>query len=153
MSQEIFRKVCLFSEEMQLHYAAPNRDLITEIMQFNAAELSSLSSEQLYSYVFVLGQYLVTLQYNENLKNVEHKLAQKAYEFELNSVKFKRSDVVGKTEKERNNWLLINIPPLRETHDSVLTLEAEKMLVDGMVRAVDGLLNALKKEISGRQAD
>lgn len=153
MNQEILNRVYCFSEELQLHYAAPNRDLITEIMQFNAADLASLSTEQLYSYIFVLGQYLVNLQYNENLKAVEHKLSQKAYEFKLNVLKFDSEGVVGKTEKERNAWVLRNNDDLRTLHDSVLALEAEKMLVEGMGRAVEGLLNALKKEISGRFTD
>jgi len=153
MNQEIINRVYLFSEELQLHYAAPNKNLITEIMQFNASELSSLSSEQLYSYIFVLGQYLVLLQYNENLKNIEYKLSLKSYEFDLNSLKFELEGVVGKTVKERDAWILRNNPNLKALHDSVLALEAEKTLVEGMVRAVDGLLNALKKEASRRSSE
>lgn len=153
MSQEIFDRLNHFSESMQLHYASPNTDLVVEIMQLDAGMLSSLTAQQLTQYVFVLGQYLVMLQYNENLKNIEHKLSQKTYEYHLNKTKFERDDVVGKTEKERNAWLLLHVPAVKELHDTALANEAEKMLMSGMVRSVDGLLNALKKEISGRYAD
>ena len=151
--QEIYNRVGSFSEEMLLHYASPNQGLIVEIMQLDAAMLSSLTSQQLTQYVFVLGQYLVMLQYNENLKTIQHKLSQKTFEYNLNKTKFEREDVVGKTEKERNAWILLHVPEVKEYHDEALALEAEKMLIHGMVRPVEGLLNALKKEISGRYAE
>lgn len=151
--QEIYDRLNHFSEQMQLHYASPNNDLIVEIMQLDAGMLSSLTSQQLTQYVFVLGQYLVMLQYNENMKNIEHKLSQKTFEHHLNKTKFERDDVVGKTEKERNAWLMLHVPEIQALADDALAKEAEKMLIDGMVRAVEGLLNALKKEVSGRIAD
>jgi len=150
MDDRINRRLDSFSEEMLLHYAAPNQSMIVELMQFDASALSSLTQQDIAQYIFVLGQYLVLLQHNENKKNIEHKLAQKDYEFNLSKEKFIREDVGGKSEKERNNWIIINVPAIKELHDEVLAKEAEKMLIDGMVRAVEGLLNALKKEISLR---
>ena len=124
--QEIYDRLNNFSERMQLHYASPNNDLVVEIMQLDAGVLSSLTPQQ---------------------------LTQKTFEYHLNRTKFERTDVAGKTEKERNAWVLLNVPEIKELHDQVLAYEAEKMLMHGMVRSVEGLLNALKKEISGRFSD
>jgi hypothetical protein len=146
-------KVNRFSDEMLLHYAAPNRDFIVEIMQLDAADLNQLHQEQLSKYVLVLGQYLVMLQHNENMKAIEHMLAAKAFEHNLNKEKFSRDDVQGKTEKERRAWLLLNDPELKNLYEQVLVAEAEKMVISGMVKANEGLLNALKKELSSRYND
>ena len=152
MDSKIRHRLNSFSEDMLLHYATPNQSLIVELMQFDASTLSSLTQEDLSRYIFVLGQYLVLLQHNENMKNIEYKLSQKDYEYNLSKEKFVRYNVVGKSEKERNNWIIINVPEIKKLYDAVLAKEAEKMLIDGMVRAVEGLLNALKKEISLRFA-
>ena len=153
MNQAILTEVNLYAEELQLHYASPNRDLITEVMQFDAAQLSSLTREQLSSFVIVLGQYVVRIQHSQNMNNLEHMLFNKTYEFNLNKTKFEREDTQGKTGKERDAWVLINVPEIKEMHDRVVGLVAKKMIVDGMVRAVTELLNSLKKELSIRYAD
>ncbi len=149
----VMDKVNTFSDEMLLHYAAPNRSLLVGIMQLDAADLNQVYPGQLSQYVLVLGQYLVMLQYNENMKNIEHMLTAKTFEHNLNMEKFAREDVQGKTEKERRAWLLLNVPELDQLHGDVLVAEAEKMVISGMVKAVEGLLNALKKELSGRHND
>lgn len=153
MSQTIMDKVNAFSDQMLLHYAAPNRGLVVEIMQADAAELNRLHPDQRAKYIIVLGQYLVMLQHNENLKEIEYKLARKTYEHHLNKEKFTRDDIQGKTEKARDAWLLLNVPALAALQEEVLVAEAEKTTLAGMVRAVEGLLNALKKEFSGRYSE
>ena len=151
--KSVMDRVNSFSDELLLHYAAPNRNLVVEIMQLNAANLTQVHKEQLSQYVLVLGQYLVMLQHNENMKNIEHMLASKSFEYHLNNEKFARDDVKGKTEKERRGWLLMNVPELRTLEEAKLIAEAEKMVIAGMVKAAEGLLNALKKELSGRYSD
>jgi len=153
MTQAILDIVNGFAEDMQLHYTSPNRDTIREILQLDATELSSLGQEQVSCYVFALGQYLVTLQYNENMAIIEHKLAQKTFEYELNKCKLSKEGIVGKTAKERDAWVLINVPEVEKLYTEAQTLDAKKLIIDGMVRAVEGLLNALKKEMSGRYSD
>ena len=149
----VMDRVNTFSDEMLLHYAAPNRALLVGIMQLDAADLNQVYPGQLSQYVLVLGQYLVMLQYNENMKNIEHMLTAKTFEHKLNLEKFSREDVQGKTEKERRAWLLLQVPALHQLHEDVLVADAEKMVISGMVKAVEGLLNALKKELSGRHND
>ena len=150
MKQAVLDKVNDFSERMLLHYAAPNKGLVVEIMQLDAANLNQLHYDQLSKYILVLGQYLVMLQHNENLKCIEYLLISKAFEHRLNKEKFSRDDVLGKTEKERRAWLLINVSGMQELQQEVMVAEAEKMVISGMGKASEGLLNALKKELSGR---
>lgn len=153
MREAILKEVRGFSEDMQLHYSAPNRDLVAEIMQLDASMLSSLHQSDLSKYVFVLGQYIVTLQYNENLMLIDYKLLQKTFEYRLNKAKLERSDIAGKTAKERDAWVLLNVEDVKSISDELLVIEAKKMLIDGMVRAVENLLNALKKEMAVRYGD
>jgi len=153
MYQAIVDKLDLFSEEMQFHYVAPNTTLIAEVLRLDADRLSALMPFEVSKYVFVLGQYLVLLQHNENIAIIHHRLAQKTFEYTLNKFKLESKDIIGKTAKERDAWVLINVDAVRKLHDELLELEAKKLLMDGMVRAVEGLLNALKKEMSGRYTD
>ena len=144
-------RVNSFSEKMLLHYAAPNRDLIVEIMQFDANMFSTLLDEHLSKYILVLGQYLVMLQHNDNLKNVERVLISKNLEHELN-VKKMTSDIPSamKTEKDKRAWLISNNESLLQLEDNLMAVEAESTLISGMGKAVEALLNALKKEKSAR---
>lgn len=150
MRQLVLNKVNEFSENMLLHYAAPNKNLVVEIMQLDAADLNQIHQDDLSRYILVLGQYLVMLQHNENLKLIEHLLILKVFEHRLNKAKFSRRDIQGKTEKERKAWLLLNVPELQELEQELLIAEAEKILISGMGKANEGLLNALKKESSKR---
>jgi hypothetical protein len=141
-------KVNTFSEEMLLHYSSPNKDLVVEILQLDANSFQQVNDYQLSRYILVLGQYLVMIQHNENLKNIEYMLAAKAFEHKMNTERFAREDIKGSTLTERKAWLVANSESLAALEQEVLVAEAEKMVIHGMVKAVEGLLNALKKEKS-----
>lgn len=149
--QEIMDRVNNFSERMLLHYASPNRDLIVEIMQLDANRFSTLHDADLSKYILVLGQYLVMLQHNDNLKNIEHVLTTKSLEHELN-IKKMTADIPSsmKTEKDKRAWLIANNEALANMEEEAMAVEAEYTLISGMGKAVEALLNALKKEKSAR---
>lgn len=149
MRKLINERVKSFSEDMLLHYASPNRNLVTEILMLDAAVIGQLSRKDLYKYVLVLGQYLVTLQYNENLKSVDHLLLNKTFELKLETSQFSEKDLQGTTAKAKRAWVMVNVTGMQELYQEVLAAEAEKMIISKMVPAVEGLLNALKKELSG----
>ena len=119
----------------------------------DAAGLSQLHRKQLSQYVLVLGQYLVMLQYNENLKNVNHMLLSKTFEYKANSAEFSYEGVQGTTQKAKRAWVLMHVPEVEALHEDLCVAEAEKMIISGMVKAVEGLLNALKKELSAHYTD
>jgi hypothetical protein len=148
MREVIKNRVSKFSEDMLLHYATPNRNLVVEILMLDAATIGQLHRKQLSQYVLVLGQHLVTLQYNENLKNVEHLLLSKTFEYKIDSAQFSYEGVQGTTAKAKRAWVLLNIPEVKELQEELIAAEAEKMIISKMVPAVEGLLNALKKELS-----
>lgn len=153
MREVVEARVTKFSEDMLLHYATPNRDLVAEIMMLDATSLSQLHRKQLSQYVLALGQYLVMLQYNENLKSVSHMLMSKTFEYRANSAEFSHEGVQGSTQKAKRAWVLMNVPEINDLHDELCAAEAEKMIISGMVKAVEGLLNALKKELSAHYTD
>lgn len=141
------------SESLLLHYASPNKELVAEILGFDASQLDSLQNDVLSTYILVMGQYLVMLQHNENLKNIAHMLSSKHFEFKLNVDKFTRDDVTQKTEKERKAYIIQTNEEIANLNEGVITAEAEKMLLSGMVKVAADLLNALKKEKSGRDGN
>lgn len=153
MWKAIKAKVDRFSEDMLLHYAAPNRNLVAEILMLDAATVGQLSRGQLSQYVLVLGQHLVTLQYNENLKSVDHLLLSKTFEYEIETAQFKYEGIKGTTAKAKRAWVLLNVPAISELHVKLIEAEAEKMIISKMTQSVEGLLNALKKELSGHYTD
>jgi hypothetical protein len=153
MLKVIQNRVNKFSEEMLLHYAAPNRNLVVEILMMDAATVGQLGRKQLSQYVIVLGQHMVTLQYNENLKAVDHMLLSKTFEYKMGSAEFTYADIKGTTAKTRRAWLLLNVPELNDLHELLLAAEAEKMVIAKMTNAIEGLLNALKKELSNHYTD
>lgn len=151
MLQQIMDRVNSFSERMLLHYAAPNRDLVVEIMQYDANQYAIMHDEQLSKYILVLGQYLVMLQHNDNLKNVERVLLDKTFEHQVSIKKMTADFPAGmKTEKDKRAWLILMDSDLTQMEVDLLTAEAESTLISGMTKAVEALLNALKKEKSGR---
>lgn len=153
MWKAIRANVDKFSEDMLLHYASPNRNLVAEILMLDAATVGQLSRGQLSQYVLVLGQHLVTLQYNENLKCVDHLLLSKTFEYEIETAQFKYEDIQGTTAKAKRAWVLLNVPSINDLHTKLIEAEAEKMIISKMTQSVEGLLNALKKELSGHYTD
>lgn len=149
--EKILREVNSLSEDLLLHYACPNNSVVIEVLQLDVASLTDLTQENLSRYILVLGQYLVMLQHQENLKAIEYMLAYKAFEFKLSKQKISLDLPKSiKTEKEKMLWVLREDEYLHSLYEEVLSLEAQKTLMSGTGRAVENLLNALKKEMSSR---
>ena len=98
-------RVNALSEGMLLHYASPNKNLIVEVLQLDASNLDQATDSDLGKYIIVLGQYLVMLQHNENMRNIEHILTNKTFEHEIGKA---LSSAEGKTAKERRAFLINN---------------------------------------------
>jgi hypothetical protein len=145
-------KVYQLSEAFLLNYTAPNYTVIQEILQFDAALFDSISNEKLSQYIFALGQFIISVKYQENLKNTEYIINRKSFEHLLNKKRFEYADDIhsAKTEKEKQAWLLEKDESLQQLSYDMLVSEAEKTTLNDMTKAYEGLLNALKKEISSR---
>ena len=151
MKQTIMDKVTMLSEQLMLHYAAPDNNLVVEVLQLDASSFPSVSDEDLSKYIIVLGQYLVMLQYNINLKAVEYLYISKTYEHKL-MVKTLNKDFDSsiKTDKAKRALVLDTDDEMKLMMDEVLSAECEKLILHGMDKAVESMLNALKKEKSTR---
>lgn len=151
LTNKIKKTVDNTASDLMIDCAKPNTTLVNRVMQMDASELSELRGEELSGYILVMGQYLVMLQYQENLKNIDYMLAQKAYEYMYSKERFLLpDDIKFKTEKAYREYLMINSEILNDLNAVVLEAQAEKMLLENMTKACSELLNALKKEKSGR---
>jgi len=136
---------------LMIDRAAPKQSLVDELLSLDPELLDGVSSEKLSQYVLVLGQYLVMLKFSENNKKIDFLLSDKAFEHAYNKMRFTDPEVSGlKTEKAQRAYLLNAHQHLADLEAVVLESEAEKMLLEGMSDAFSELLNALKKEKSGR---
>ena len=151
MKQMIMDKVTLLSEQMMLHYASPDNNLVVQVLQLDASAFPAVTDEELTKYVIVLGQYLVMLQHNINLKAVEHLLSSKTFEHKLMVKTIKREFPPNiKTDKAKRAMVLDDDEEMKEMFIEVMAAESEKLLLHNMDKAVESLLNALKKEKSTR---
>ena len=140
--------------EFQFDDVTPNNEVVKEVFSLDASRLADLAPDTLSSYIVVLGQYLVRLQYQTNMLIIEHMLLTKTFEHKLTEVKFLGAEEVkGKTEKERRALAILNSDSLRKLEVELTTAEAKKILVSDMVKAVSELLNALKKEKAGKDVE
>ena len=156
MSQinSIFDTVKRTAAELHLDKAAPNSQLIVDLLRLDAATCGELADHVLSQYILVMGQYIFMLRFQENEKNVNYVLAQKAFEVAYSKERFLREDIGHlKTDKATKEFLLNNSEYLSSLDMLVLEAQAEKMLLENMSAACSELLNALKKEKSGRDND
>jgi len=147
---KIFAEINNTSENLLLHYASPNQSLVSEVLRFDAESFNELPDDMLSKYILAMGQYLVMLQHNENLKAIDFMIASRVFENKINMKTFQLGSETKATLKERRAALLESDPDLIQLQDTVVSAEAQKMLLVGTVRASEGLLNALKKEKSSR---
>ena len=54
------------SDRLLFDKVRPNKSLVEEVLSLDAAKLDIISDDKLRQYLVVLGQYLITLQYEEN---------------------------------------------------------------------------------------
>jgi len=140
-----------FSEKLLLHYAAPNRSLVVDAMQYDAELFDSLSDSELSKYILVLGQYLVHLQYETNLKRVEYLLLSKTLDHKINVNKILSVIPNNLTnDKQRRSWLVEHSEEIRGLDYECTKMEALCTISDDMSKKVESLLNAFKKEKSTR---
>lgn len=151
MRHKIMERVNELSEQLLLHYSSPDNNLVIQVMQLDASAFPSVSDEDLSRYIIVLGQYLVMLQHNVNLKSVEYMLISKTYEHKL-MIKVLKEDWPPsiKTDKVKRAFIIDKYADISDMMFEVMMSESEKLLLHDMNKAVESLLNALKKEKSTR---
>lgn len=137
-----------------LDKASPNTTLVEEALSFDASTLHQIDVGLLRKYIVVLGQYLITLQHEENLAEAAYVSWQKALDAHVYSV-MRSSSFGGKkmTVKEKVAIIVDEDDHARELNRQLLVAEAKKTIIKNMHKPVEQYINTLKKEIDARDQD
>jgi len=133
---------------------APNKSLVEEALSFNVSDMDTTPEELLRKYTVVLGQYLITLKYQENKMEAIAKSWQKALESHVYEVLF-ASEIPSsiKTVADRRMWAIDNDEKAALLNEEFESAEAQCSVVRGMSKPVEQYINTLKKEIDAREND
>ena len=142
------------SDRLLLEKAKPNPSLVEEALSFNAADLHVVSDEKLRKYIVVLGQYLITLQYEENKTSAICSAWHKALDAHLYRVLCNSKDpYLNKkiTLAEKRAWALDNDEHALSLSEEFEVSESKKNVIHNMHQPVEQYINTLKKEIDARE--
>ena len=142
------------SDRLLLEKAKPNPSLVEEALSFNAADLHIISDEKLRQYIVVLGQYLITLQYEENKISAICSAWHKALDNHVYSVLCKSNDpYLSKkiTLAEKRAWALENDEHALSLNEEFEISDSKKSVIHNMHQPVEQYINTLKKEIDARE--
>lgn len=144
-------------DRLLLDKAAPNLSLVEEALSFNVSHLQSVDTTKLREYIVVLGQYLITLQYEENLSEAVYTSWATALNTHVHTImhKAESSAMFNKraTLKEKIAIIIDEDKQAAELNRQVQSSEARKTIMKNMYRAVEQYINTLKKEIDARDQD
>jgi len=141
------------TEKLLLEKAAPNKTLVEEALSFNASELDIVSDEQLRKYIVVLGQYLITLQYEENTVEAISKAWHRALDSHVQRVIQESAEIPKniKTLAEKKAWALNNDDTAKALNVEFDIADSKRSIVKNMHKPVEQYINTLKKEIDARE--
>jgi hypothetical protein len=141
------------SDKMFLEKSSPNKTLVAEALSFDASKLDIIEEHTLRKYLVVLGQYLITLQYEEN--KAEAVCA--AWNKSLDSYIFRvvqgtqKVPVGVKTLSEKRAWVIENDEQAAKLNDEFQLADATRAIISNMHKPVEQYINTLKKEIDARE--
>lgn len=152
-SSDIWVGMLELSDKMLLGKSKPNSKLVEEALSFDANRIDTISTECLRKYIVVLGQYLISLQFEENRAEAEYSAWSKSLDMcvykvmrslegpELKSIK---------TISEKRAWV-IDVDEECSTLDAELQVaDAKRKIIKNMCKPVEQYINTLKKEIDAR---
>jgi len=134
---------------------SPNKTMVEEALSFNAANLDSAPDNLLRKYMVVLGQYLITLKYEENkIEAISHawqtSLDARVYRVIQNSEGIPSSV---KTVAEKRAWAVNKDEEARSLNGEFELADAQCGVIRNMHKPVEQYINTLKKEIDAREND
>jgi len=143
------------SDRLLLDKAQPNQTLVEEALSFNAAELHSISDEKLRQYLVVLGQYLITLQYEENSNEAVCTAWGKALESHIHNVIAGKPDSLFSAKKmtltEKRAWVIANDSHAAQLEEEYQVSDSKRTILRNMHKPVEQYINTLKKEVDARE--
>ncbi len=152
-NSKIWMGMMEISDKMFLGKTNPNPVLVKEALSFDVSALDTIPMSKLRKYIVVLGQYLISIQFEENRTEAESSAWSKS--LDMHVFKTMRGEVSDeyktmKTVAERRAWILDKNEKALEFHSAYLVADAKKTIIKNMYRPIEQYINALKKEIDAR---
>jgi hypothetical protein len=141
------------SDKMLLSKIRINKSLVEEALSLDPEQLASIPDDGLRKYLVVLGQFLMTVQYEENTLDAVRAAWDKTLEIQLMTALAANQNIPGKTVTEKRAWVLNNDRDCMEFSSELLVAEAKHNIMRNMGRSVEQYINTLKKEIDARESE
>lgn len=152
-SIKIWSAMSSVAEKLLLERVKPNKTLVEEALSFDASVMDTIPEEQLRKYIVVLGQYLITLQYEENKVESMTNAWQRALESHVFHVIHESGLVPSKikTLAEKKAWVLCNDEEAELLNAEYLESDARRSVIKNIHKPVEQYIQTLKKEIDARE--
>lgn len=157
MTDKLWSSLVTVSEKMLLDKARPNPTLVEEALSFDVAKLYTIPVSKLRQYLVVLGQYLISLMYEENKAEAVCFAWQKALDSHVFMVM--NSGVFGSfidkksSLTEKKAIILEKDEQAKTLNTEYQIAESKRTLIKNMYKPVEQYINILKKELDAREAD
>jgi hypothetical protein len=152
-NSQVWVAISEVSEKMLLSKIKVNKSLVEEALSFDPDSLASISNECLRKYLIVLGQFLMTVQYEENTLDAIRGAWDKTLDTQLMSAMAANQSIPGKTITEKRAWVLNNDSDCKEFSAQLLVSEAKYNIMKNMGRSVEQYINTIKKEVDARESE
>lgn len=142
--------VAKISAKFMFDQCRPNSDLVERVLSFDADELDSLDIIDLSKFIIVLGQYLVSLKYNENELRVQRIEIDSEYGRKAMSVIRSRDWKTNVPLKEKTARVTAESEELTGLLFQRDILDSQLVMLDGMYSSMVEYMNAYKREQARR---
>jgi hypothetical protein len=150
--KNVWQAMSDLSEKMLLDRVNPNKTLVEEALSFDAYSLDTISDIMLRKYIVALGQYLISLQFEENKAvSVCAAWSKSLDSYIFNFIQHSSVPSNVKTLAEKRAWVLENDEQAKSLDDEFQVAESKRAIISSMCRPVDAYINTLKKEIDARE--
>lgn len=130
---------------------SPAKSLLEHVFSFDVNKLELLSDIDLSKFVIALSQYLVYFKYELNKTTMRLKKEQQLLEVSISQLL--TDDIIKKykTKKDARIYLVYNNAVLNGIQLKIDTLNDELILLEGLDRTIQELINSFKRELTRRE--
>ena len=152
-SIKIWESMSSMADKLLLEKVKPNPTLVEEALSFNASDLDTIPEDMLRKYIVVLGQYLITVQYEENKIDAMCAAWQRSLESHVYHVIHTSTDIPAKikTLAEKKSWVLDNDEEALLLNNEYLEADAKAGVIRNLHKPIEQYIQTLKKEIDARE--
>ena len=139
------------SDVLSFKDAKPDQDFMRQIFSYDVRSFEATDSRILSEYISALAQYLIYFKSQQNVSKAE--LFKKQRELDLIVNQLLTKDVISKykTKAAAEAFLISNTEELQDKEEYVEELKSEILLIDGIDKAIQEYIAALKRELTRRE--